>query len=176
MATVQTANTNKLTSSESFPISTYFPLVQAIRNEVKKVLDNEGGLPFDSLFGAGAREDLANFAHLRFTMDGEDPLGRKVGLLDINQIWCFLADPYSRYLVPQIAIRGGRRNSAGSLSFHAKAMLSFFAPGAEIGEFRETMYQEFLKIRDQEDPYATKYMCKPPDALSYEDARQAEKS
>jgi hypothetical protein len=62
-----------------------------------------------------------------------------------------------------------------SLSFHAKEMLRFFAPGAENGEFREIMYQEFLKIRAQEDPYATKYMCLPPDALSYQDARQTEK-
>jgi hypothetical protein len=50
-------------------------------------------------------------------MDGRPPLGRKVGLLDENQVWAFIADPYSRYLEPQIAIKGGPSNSAGSLPF-----------------------------------------------------------
>jgi hypothetical protein len=85
-------------------------MVRAIRNELKKVLDNEGGVSFDGLFGAGAREALTTFA-----------------------------------------------------------------PGAENDECRETMKQEFLKLRNQEDPYTSKYMRDPPDSLSYEDARKAEK-
>jgi hypothetical protein len=41
---------NKLMSSESFPMSAYISLVQAMRNELNNVLNNEGGLPFDDLF------------------------------------------------------------------------------------------------------------------------------
>jgi hypothetical protein len=38
------------------------------------------------------------------------------------------------------------------------------------------MYQEFLKIRDQEDPFRYKYMSDPPDAVAYTDAQVSEKT
>jgi hypothetical protein len=39
-----------------------------IKNELNMVLANEGNLPFDILFGRGARESLANFVRSRFNM------------------------------------------------------------------------------------------------------------
>jgi hypothetical protein len=48
--------------------------------------------------------------------------------------------------------------------------------GAENSEARESMYQEFLKIRDQEDPFRYKYMSDPPDAVAYTDAQVSEKT
>jgi hypothetical protein len=40
----------------------YLPLVQVTRNGLNKVLNNKGGMPFDELFGHGAR----NFRTLRY--------------------------------------------------------------------------------------------------------------
>ena len=37
------------------------------------------------------------------------------------------------------------------------------------------MYQDFLKIRDQEHPYNCRYMSAPPDTVAYADALVAEK-
>jgi hypothetical protein len=90
--------------------------------------------------------------------------------------WRFLVDPYSRYLKPQIAIKGGPTNGDGSMSFHANRMLNFFSPGAENCEAREFVYQDFLKIRDQEHPYNYKYMSAPSDTVAYADALMAEKT
>jgi hypothetical protein len=56
-------------------------------------------------------------------------------------------------------------------------MLHFFSPGAENCEARESMYQDFLKIREQaEDPYRYKYMSGPPETVPYADALAAEKT
>jgi hypothetical protein len=55
-------------------------------------------------------------------------------------------------------------------------MLNFFAAGEENGEDREFMNQEFLKIRNQEDPYSYKYHSAVPDSLAYPDAEEAEKT
>ncbi len=38
------------------------------------------------------------------------------------------------------------------------------------------MYQDFLKIRDQEDPYRYKYMSDPPDTVAYADAQVAQRT
>ena len=52
----------------------------------------------------------------------------------------------------------------------------FLFTGVESCDARESMYQEFLKIRDQEDPYRNKYMSDPPDTVAYADALVAEKT
>jgi hypothetical protein len=49
----------------------------------------------------------------------------------------------------------------GSISFHEKTMLNLFSPGAENCEARESMSQDFLKIRDKEDPYRYKFISDP---------------
>jgi hypothetical protein len=62
------------------------------------------------------------------------------------------------------------------MSFHVKTMLNFFSPEAENGEARESMHQDFLKIRDQEDPYRYEFMSDPPDTVAYANAQVAEKT
>ena len=46
-----------------------------------------------------------------------------------------------------------------------------------LGEYLQiaSMYQDFLKIRDQEDPYRYKYMSGPPDTVAYADALQSKR-
>ena len=39
--------------------------------------------------------EVANMIRERFNMDGRDPSGRKVGLLDRKDLMCFLVDPFS---------------------------------------------------------------------------------
>jgi hypothetical protein len=55
-------------------------------------------------------------------------------------------------------------------------MLNLFSPGAENCEARESMSQDFLKIRDKEDPYGYKYIFDPPDTVTYADAQVAQKT
>ena len=77
---------------------------------------------------------------------------------------------------PQIAIKGGPSNGPGSMSFHVKSMLNFFAPGEDNSDDRRTMKQHFLKIRDQAEPYSYNYVDPVPNVLSYTDAIVAEKT
>ena len=109
---------NKMTSSESCPMSAYLPIVQAIRNEVNVVLANEGGPSWNTVFGGGKRAELALFITQRFNMDGQDPPGMKVGLLDAYQVWAHMVDPFNRYLEPGLAIKGGGEESDASLSWN----------------------------------------------------------
>jgi hypothetical protein len=122
---------NKHCSSESFPMSAYLPLVQAIRNELNAVIRNRGGRPFDDIFGEGSMVQLTDFIRNRFNMDGKIPTGRKVGLLDEDQIWCFITNPYHRFLEPQLAIQGGVFSGPGSIMQHVNNMVIFFAEGDE---------------------------------------------
>ena len=40
-------------------------------------------------------------------MDGKNPEGDKVGLLDAHSVWCFKVDPFTEQLKFNIAIKGG---------------------------------------------------------------------
>jgi hypothetical protein len=57
-----------------------------------------------------------------------------------------------------------------------KTMLNFFSPGVEKCEAQESMYQNFLNIRDQEEPNRNKLISDPPDTVAYADAKFAEKT
>ena len=70
------------------------PLVQALRNDLNKGLNVEDG-KFDWIFGEGSRKEVAQMIRAHFNMDGRDPSGRKVGLLDRKDLMCFLVDPFS---------------------------------------------------------------------------------
>jgi hypothetical protein len=162
-------NANKMCSSESFPMSAYLPLVQATRNGLTKSLNNEGGQPFDVIFGTGSRNQLALFVRGRFNMDGVPPAGRKVGLLDTYQIWAHLVDPYARYLQPAVAIQGGVMPGE-SISFHIHQMIQFFSHGINCtSSIRQDMYQEFLQMRNQEGSYMYRYMDKAPETLNFDE-------
>ena len=40
-------------------------------------------------------------------MDGKNPEGAKVGLIDAHSVWCFMVDPFTEQLKFNIAIKGG---------------------------------------------------------------------
>ena len=40
-------------------------------------------------------------------MDGKNPEGAKVGLLDAHSIWCFMVNPFTEKLKFNIEIKGG---------------------------------------------------------------------
>ncbi len=112
----------KLVSSEKFPMSAYFPLVRALRNEFDEILQDrgtDGVCKFDSVFGAGCCTELADFIKSRFNMDGDGTSTRKVGLLDRYQIWAYLVDPYKDKLPKQLAIEP-------SVVEQVNSMLDFF--------------------------------------------------
>lgn len=47
------------------------------------------------MLGEGARAVIANMIRNRFNMDGNDPEGRKVGLLDRHHLFCYIVDPFN---------------------------------------------------------------------------------
>ena len=50
---------------------------------------------FDNVLGDGAAEEVMQVLGPRFNMDGGPIPGRKVGLMDLYQLWCFICDPFS---------------------------------------------------------------------------------
>ena len=100
----------KLVSSEKFPLSAYYPLVVAMRNEIHQVMKNSSGTrSFDSLFAVpGAKESILDSIDVRFNFAGVQPNGRKVGLLDKYHVWAYIVDPFRpmipfRPLLPSLA-------------------------------------------------------------------------
>jgi hypothetical protein len=118
---------NKIASSDKMPMSAYFPTCQAMRNELNAVYNGvgNGGHTIVSVFGATKATDLADFIRHRFNMNGAETPGRKVGLLDSNQIWSYMVDPYKNRLPHQIVFLGG-------LPCHLSKMLEFFVPDPPI--------------------------------------------
>ena len=81
---------HQLCSREDFPLSAYPILVQGLRNDINRGLTSE----FDAVLGEGARAEIVGMVSERFNMDGLDPSGRKVGLLDRHHLMAFLCDPF----------------------------------------------------------------------------------
>ena len=50
---------------------------------------------FDVVLGEGSRKEVVYMIRNHFNMDGRDPSGRKVGLLDRFHYWCFMVDPFN---------------------------------------------------------------------------------
>ena len=83
-----------LCSREDFPLSAYPLLIQALKNDLNKGINFESGR-FDELLEEGARVEVMDMICERFNMDGKDPSGRKVGLLDRHHLMAFLVDPFA---------------------------------------------------------------------------------
>ena len=81
-------------SRANYPLSCFILLVQALKNDINKGLNIDNG-KFDVVLGEGSAVEVANMIRGRFNMDGRDPSGRKVGLLDRKDLMCFLVDPFS---------------------------------------------------------------------------------
>lgn len=92
--TVHFKRVHGLCSRSTMPLSAYLLLVQALRNEINMGL-NDGDGNFDTVLGDDSRLEVAKMIRERFNMDGTDPSGRKVGLLDRVHLMCFLVDPFN---------------------------------------------------------------------------------
>ena len=67
------------------PMSSLYPIVLALRNEIVKVLKDDN---FEQVLGAGAVEKVISVLRVRFNLDGSlpKPPQKKVGILDEYQI------------------------------------------------------------------------------------------
>lgn len=77
------------------PLSAYPALIQALRNELNCGLNIGERGDFDKLLGDGAAAEIADMLRVRFNMDGRQPAGQKVGLLDRYHWMCLIVDPFS---------------------------------------------------------------------------------
>ena len=65
------------------------------------------GPSFNYVYGNNTAEFLTDFIIKRFNIDGKNPEGAKVGLLDTHSVWCFMVDPLTEKLKFNIEIKGG---------------------------------------------------------------------
>jgi hypothetical protein len=167
---------NKLTSSNSFPMSAYLPTVQAIRNGINQVLNCKDA-DFSVIMGAEVKAAVIAMVRVRFNMDGVEPTGAKVGLLDQNQVWAHMVDPYKHQLSPAVHIQGG-------LPSHMRDMCDFFYPVDNVNHSTEQQNinkvtraearREFSKLHSLQGNYGMLFDFAVPAALSDEDSMLAQ--
>ena len=128
---------HKLLSKETYPLSCYVLLVQALKNEIDSVI--QSGETCNNMLGDGADLELGEMVRVRFNMDGKDPSGKKVGLLDEHQLWCFLCDPFGHEWRSEFLLEG-------FLTAHTKKMIEHFIPGDDAGAIskRASVKKEFM--------------------------------
>ena len=78
--------------------------MQGLRNDLNRGL-HVGNGKFDRMLGIGSMQEIADMIRVRFNMDGLDPSGQKVGLLDRHHIMQHMVDPLinewrSRFQLP----------------------------------------------------------------------------
>lgn len=133
---------HKLCSRSDFPLSCYVLLVQGLRNGLNVALNADDG-KFGKVLGEGAGNEIAEMIRCRFNMDGSDPSGRKVGLLDKFHIWCFICDPFGHEWRSTLKI-------AGDFNTHVNEMINHFIPlDGAIGSVgstttRDKIYKDFM--------------------------------
>ncbi len=108
-----------------------------MRNGINKTITEEN-CSFDHVLGTGSAKEIADMIRCRFNMDGSDPEGRKVGLLDKHHIWCFLCDPFNYEWRSTFKIEGTLRR-------HVLDMVEHFIPLDNDGAptSRERITKEF---------------------------------
>ena len=102
------------------PLSAYLLLCQAMRNAINKSLKDDP-TKFDLMLGEGAKAEMINCWRTRFNMDGNDPSGAKVGLLNKWHIWAFICDPFNHKFRARFHIEG-------DFNLHVKDMINHFVP------------------------------------------------
>lgn len=136
--TLQFKLVQSLCSREDFPLSLYPVLVQALRNELNMGLIRNN-CEFNRKLGNGAMQEVANMIRERFNMDGLDPDGRKVGLLDRHHFYCFLVDPFNHQLRSQFML-------VPDTAVLIKEMIEHYVPLDEDGSStrRQRVKEEFM--------------------------------
>ena len=119
-----------IVSTNDNPMSSAYPLVCALKNEVYNILESDR---FDRIMGHGAGDVLKSILEVRFNLDGIPPEGRKVGILDSYHIWCSLMDPYFR----DLKLKVPREMS------EVKKMIKFFVPKRSEVELQRALLREY---------------------------------
>ena len=147
----------KLSGSNSSPMSAYFPIVIALKNEFDAALSNS---EFDAALGAGTSVASAAAVNIRFNFSGEKPTGSQVvGFLDSYQLWATAVDPYSRdlnldwdSLIP------------GGISSVIAGFCNWASPGIDplACERRRQLGIEFIAFHTGTGFFAQKFDASPP--------------
>ena len=126
---------HKILSKANVPISVYPLLIQALRNDINRILRDD----FDAVLWEGARVEVVNMIKERCNADGHDSSGRKVNLLDRHQLMAFLVDPKSRRW-------RGIFNLGTNKAALTNEMIKLYIPLDNDGSnsTRQRMLQEFL--------------------------------
>jgi len=154
-------------SRKDMPLSAYPLLVQALRNDINKCLTPE----FDELLGQGSRAEVAGMIRERFNMDGVDPSGLKVGLLDEHHLMCFLCDPNSRVWRELFYLQ---TNKAALV----RKMIEWYVPLGEDGsdEMRRRVKKDFEDFDTQNNDWFHSFDVPLPSLPSLEQLQQNNKS
>ena len=117
------------------------PHAQAQFNGVKKALAQDNG-EFDRVLGDGSSEEVMGVIAGRFNFDCKPPPGRKVGLLDLHHMWCFMMDPYN-------SDWRGTLHIDANICAVAKAMIAHFisADEKDADQIRDDLLEEFTVSR-----------------------------
>ena len=120
------------------PLSAYPALIQALRNELNRGLNIGERGDFDKLLVDGAGEEIAGMLCVRFNMDGRQPAGQKVGLLDRYHWMCLIVDPFSGELRNKLHIE--------DLARIVREMIELYIPLDEDGTetTRKEVKRDFL--------------------------------
>lgn len=141
----------RLASDPKFSVSAVLPLVRALNNELKGIIDSKFGTgkTFTQVLGS---ESDALLKLLRDCFDisdeDEDSAEHRVRLLTKNHVWCHLVDPFRNQLQPQVWIPG--KPSVVS------ELLEAFAPGRspEARDQRSALRSELNALWTQSGKYA----------------------
>ena len=96
----------KVCSRSDFPLSAFILLIQGLRNDLNKGL-NQNNMEFDRKLGNGGAKEIAAMITQRFNMDGMDPNGQKVGLIDRHHLWSYLCDPFNHEMCATFHLQAG---------------------------------------------------------------------
>jgi hypothetical protein len=168
-------HSNKMTSSNEFPMSAYLPIVQAIKSELDNLIFREND-NFDDVFSYDERLNTVSLLKCRFNMNGKEvPNQKKVPLLFPYPLWAFLVDPYVGKLSPAIVIEGG-------VAGHFKDMLDYFIPvptdeeeKSEVEAKRQRMRTTWSQIRAHTGTYIDAHDFAPPPIRSDKELHKLQK-
>ena len=137
--TVHFTKVQNICSRETFPLSLFVPLCQALKNELLRGLTGNDNA-FEVIFGRGGRIEIEDMISPRFNMDGNAPIGtRKVGLLDPHHFWVFVVDPFNHRLRSKLALQ---RDMATIVEEMINAYVPLDADGSSTSRLR--VKEEFM--------------------------------
>ena len=154
-------------SRKDMPLGAYPLLVQGLRNDINKCLTVE----FDNRLGTGARAEVAGMIRERFNMNGIDPSGQKVGLLDEHHLMCFLCDPKSRAWREVFHLQ---TNKAALV----RKMVEWYVPlgDDDSDEMRNRVIKDFEEFDTQANGWFESFANQLPEMPSLEELQKNNKS